>query len=1082
MSRVIGRGRYATETYPEGQRAGGGPPAAPLEPILIELWVGVMTTPPATPNGSIEAPFPTLQAAFDFVTALPAGANTKVTYLLNSGPEPAVSTTPSAGHHNIIGLDERTDMGTLIVTPAEGGTLTLSTRNLAGNIFVSGATTGHIFLTITNDAAGVGGLQAADISLGEDGDWGGTIDLVWVNGFVQGCISRGTRARFYDCQIPNQGAVVCLAIDTCANCDIGSNNTIQVTDVPNGLGFVGCNFHDGPTQFDGPPGCVVLDPQSGLTFSTATLLTSGASTNLAADVGDVLTVVAPGLPRWMPAGAGSALLPIHYQFWVGVLDTPPGTPNGSIQAPFLDLDTALVVGNALPDDVIVDYFVADDTYALTEHIGANKHTRIISMCGGTTLTGSVIIDCAIGNTTLSLFDVSAPDGIAPTTVAGGGNCNVKLYSPTDTSVVASISDAALLAGNLTIIASGGRINNILAPNRCTSISTDGTDLGTTDGGLCEFSFIDGNIESDTSVGVITSTPGILDAVIGSPSPEVTITFTVAAANQAVCIRSTTFRTGGTFNGPAASFSADIDSAESFSHLWGLAGGATTNFTAEGAEGKVLTVSGGFPQWETSASAPLLPIHYQFWIGTLDVAPGAPNGSIQAPFLTLQDALTAGAALPPGSTIDYFLADSDYSGEGPIAVPSGKTTRLVSMRGDSLVGAAAISAEDPSTVFALYDVRITDGVTITGAVGGDVLLKLFYSEPETAGIGALVETLPAGQLSIQATNGAIQSINAPRCNLIESSGTNYPGVINTPNCDFRASDGDIGNDVTVFTYGCVDCVIGGDSETGVQWTVGAVTPGSVLGFNSCQFNGFGDFSGPVGSFTTDIDSAYAAQVAAWSLSGGATTVFTDRGNVGQVLTVNVNGLPAWATGSTAPTEISDYIPVPEWGFGTQIVRARTTTFSGASYIARRPLSLDEIGYMIDAALGADYIIAIYQAPGGGSGIANLVGKVTKAGVTDGAPTVHFDNFDSQPCVLEEGLFYCLLGSVNGTQLDTMMYTNVSVALLNGPGTLSTQHPTTFTTTLPASSGAPPTFNPVETGSGGDATANPGNHALIIRLLS
>lgn len=301
MSRIVGRGRYATETYPEAPRPGGSAPVAPLEPILLELWVGVMTIPPATPNGSIEAPFLTLQDAFDFVTSLPVGANTKVTYFINSGPPPAFSTTPGAGHHNIIGLDERTTIGVLTITPTAEGELTVSVRNLAGSIFVDG-TTGHVSLTITNDAAGVGGLQAADIALGQSGSWAGTVDLVWVNGFVQACGVPSARARFYDCQFPVQGAIGCLAIDTCANCDIDFHNTIQVADVPNGLGFVGCNFHNGPVQFDGPPGSVVLDPQSGLTFNTATLLTSGASTNLAADVGDVLTVVAPGLPRWMPAG------------------------------------------------------------------------------------------------------------------------------------------------------------------------------------------------------------------------------------------------------------------------------------------------------------------------------------------------------------------------------------------------------------------------------------------------------------------------------------------------------------------------------------------------------------------------------------------------------------------------------------------------------------------------------------------------------------------------------------------------------------------------------------------------------------
>jgi len=268
----------------------------------LVFWVGLTDIPPTTPNGTAvtdgtAGPFQDLQAAFDFVTALPVGANTKVTYYVNSTIPTGAYTTPSSGHHNIVGLDTRTTIGTLIVTPEEEGDLTVSCRNLSGSILVSGGL-GHVFLTITNDAPGVSGVAAADIALGDS--FGGLIDLVWANGFVQSCISATSRARFYNCQFPSQGAVQCFAIDTCADCDIDSNNTIAVSDVPNGLGFVGCNFHNGPVEFQGPPGSIVLDPESGLTFNTATVISGGATTNLAGNIGNVLTVVAPGLPRWMP--------------------------------------------------------------------------------------------------------------------------------------------------------------------------------------------------------------------------------------------------------------------------------------------------------------------------------------------------------------------------------------------------------------------------------------------------------------------------------------------------------------------------------------------------------------------------------------------------------------------------------------------------------------------------------------------------------------------------------------------------------------------------------------------------------------
>jgi len=273
-----------------------------MKPMDIVLWVGVTDVPPTAPNGTAvtdgtSGPFQDLQAAFDFVQALPAGANTKATYYVNSsGCLGGAYTTPNAGAHNIIGLDTRTTVGALTITPAEEGIITVHCRNLAGTIFLSGGL-GHINLLISNDATENGGLGAPDIALSDA--FGGQTDLVWVNGFVQSCVAASARARFYGCQMPAQGAIECAAIDTCADCDIDPNNTIAVSDVPNGLGFVGCNFHNGPVEFQGPPGSVVLDPESGLTFNTATTLSGGATTNRAGDIGKVLTIVAPGLPRWV---------------------------------------------------------------------------------------------------------------------------------------------------------------------------------------------------------------------------------------------------------------------------------------------------------------------------------------------------------------------------------------------------------------------------------------------------------------------------------------------------------------------------------------------------------------------------------------------------------------------------------------------------------------------------------------------------------------------------------------------------------------------------------------------------------------
>ncbi len=289
------------EVYPEGPHAGAAPPSAPLKPIDLVLWVGVTDVPPTTPNGTAvtdgtAGPFANLQDAFDFVTAIPVGSNTKATYYVNSTPGAGAYTTPTTGAHNIIGLDARTPIGAITISPEEEGDLQVSCHNLQGILFLSGGT-GHIILTISNDGSQNGGLGAPDLVLSDA--FGGLTELVWVNGFVQACISATSNARFYDCIFPSQGTIQLRRIDTAANCDIDANNTIAVADVPQGLGFVGCNFHNGPVEFQGPPGSIVLDPESGLTFNTATVLSGGATTDRAGDIGKVLTIVAPGLPRWV---------------------------------------------------------------------------------------------------------------------------------------------------------------------------------------------------------------------------------------------------------------------------------------------------------------------------------------------------------------------------------------------------------------------------------------------------------------------------------------------------------------------------------------------------------------------------------------------------------------------------------------------------------------------------------------------------------------------------------------------------------------------------------------------------------------
>lgn len=67
MARIIGRGRYAGETYPEAPKSGGTPGAD--TPLSSAFWVDPGTTATSR-NGSDEAPFISLQEAYNATSSL----------------------------------------------------------------------------------------------------------------------------------------------------------------------------------------------------------------------------------------------------------------------------------------------------------------------------------------------------------------------------------------------------------------------------------------------------------------------------------------------------------------------------------------------------------------------------------------------------------------------------------------------------------------------------------------------------------------------------------------------------------------------------------------------------------------------------------------------------------------------------------------------------------------------------------------------------------------------------------------------------------------------------------------------------
>lgn len=193
-----------------------------------------------------------------------------------------------------------------------------------------------------------------------------------------------------------------------------------------------------------------------------------------------------------------------------------------------------------------------------------------------------------------------------------------------------------------------------------------------------------------------------------------------------------------------------------------------------------------------------------------------------------------------------------------------------------------------------------------------------------------------------------------------------------------------------------------------------------------------------------------------------------------------GTNAFACGSTfsvLATETADYIPLPESHVTGNATRVANTTFDGASYIIRRPVSFNRIVFRATGQSGAPTArILIYQTASGGSGVASL--KATCATFAIAAP----GNFACTPSegtvTLTGGLIYVLFGRDSAAGSWTARTsTTQSTDLLNGNMDVDT-HPTSFTTTIAANT-SPATFDPRESPTG-SATGTSSDVTLVVRL--
>jgi hypothetical protein len=181
------------------------------------------------------------------------------------------------------------------------------------------------------------------------------------------------------------------------------------------------------------------------------------------------------------------------------------------------------------------------------------------------------------------------------------------------------------------------------------------------------------------------------------------------------------------------------------------------------------------------------------------------------------------------------------------------------------------------------------------------------------------------------------------------------------------------------------------------------------------------------------------------------------------------------------ESADLILLPEGREGAESTRVAQVNFDGASQIVRRPASLSRLVFHLTAVtLPATIRVLLFQAPTGGSGIANRIASMTFPLVAAGAQTLQVV-FTEGTVTFEEGLVSTLFGRSAGAGSVTMRtYVTQNYDLLSSVVSANT-HPTSFTTAI-LSSSLPATFDPLPVAGGGQAIPTLLNVAPVLRMVA
>jgi hypothetical protein len=346
---------YTAQSIPNPPAGGGADPL-----IKYTFYVGETIPATTTPNGTVSAPFPTLQAAIDYVLALSI-TDGQVSFILSAfQPLGSVIWNAAAGQANWnfeclggLALIDTFAYDTGVNTPTNSiifKSVAVADMTLAGG--------GTIEVKIQTLTMSDQDFDAAEIPGVDDTAWTGFPPRFIVTGgqFVNNWIASQTileATHSYigypvgDFSLNMSLAEFTLGID----CAI-QNCAIIVTSIPTtgpALGFISCSFSSLPS-FTGPPLSFVADSTSLATFvSAGGTLAGGATVRFLDGLRNTQTMVAPPI-----VGAGF----FQSTFTVpGAIVGQSATVNGAFT-------TSLGVYNSYvsaPDTVIISFCTVDGT-------------------------------------------------------------------------------------------------------------------------------------------------------------------------------------------------------------------------------------------------------------------------------------------------------------------------------------------------------------------------------------------------------------------------------------------------------------------------------------------------------------------------------------------------------------------------------------------------------------------------------------------------------------------------------------------------------------------------------------------------